>query len=192
MPWPFNRAEPPALLRGDRVDGGEASAASAVGEDHAAAHLGEECVVGAEAHVGAGLDARAALARNDGAACDQLAGNRVEANAPRGRRDDRSRRRRRASRSAAPFGRSRPATPSKGTSTTLPRFFDPRALRSPPTSPASPTPGGAIDAAALANAIYRAAAKARGELRDPADEPPKGSLAAKILECGRRRRGEIE
>jgi len=68
--------------------------------------------------------------------------------------------------------------------TSLPPFRD---TRFPPfnRSTAAPAPAqsapAAIDPEALAKAICRAAARARGELRDPADEPAPGSLAARIL-----------
>ena len=77
MPWPFfvEFAESePRLLRCRRLDRGEASAASAVGELHAPGDLGKKRVVGANAHICARLDACAALPHDDRAARYQLAG----------------------------------------------------------------------------------------------------------------------
>lgn len=68
-------------LFGGGVDGGEPAAVAAVGEDDAAADFGEEGVVRAAADVGAGLDTGAALADDDGAASDELAGEGFDAEA---------------------------------------------------------------------------------------------------------------
>src|ERR1041384_7429603 len=67
------------LVLVDRIDGDELAHAAAVGELDDAGDLGEERVVLAAAYVGAGLDAGAALADDDGAAGDELSAESLDA-----------------------------------------------------------------------------------------------------------------
>jgi len=74
MPWPLLLRECKFGLAGYLgLDGGKAPAVAVVGEFDPACDLGEERIVGADAYIDAGLDARAALAHDDRAAGNQLA-----------------------------------------------------------------------------------------------------------------------
>src|SRR5580658_10893532 len=69
----------PLLLSCDGFDRCKAPAVAVVAELHAPGDLGKQRVVGADTHVGAGLDARAALPHNDRPAGHQLAAKGLHA-----------------------------------------------------------------------------------------------------------------
>src|SRR5271169_3090703 len=68
-----------SLLGRYRLDGREASPVAAIGELHPAADLGEQSVIGADAHVRPRLDLGAALADDDRSTGHELAAKSLDA-----------------------------------------------------------------------------------------------------------------